>query len=129
MNFTFDETGYRGPVNRRILERHEMRAPAWLETEAGQSLEAVIFNMTDEGLEIELPSGRSIPLYSTCIVQVGGFFSAQCFMIWSTGQKLGMLLSSPIHASVIKSLAKHFPAPSLGADVIGLNAITGTKLA
>ena len=123
MQFTFDEPGNRDTTARRIAARREMRAPAWLETEAGQSVDTVVFNMNEEGLELEVPSGCRIPLYSVCLIQVGGFFSAQSIVIWRASQKLGMLISSPIHASVIASLAKRYPAPSLGADVIGVEAL------
>lgn len=107
-------------LERRISKRHEMRAPAILETDSRESIEVIICNATQEGFELEIVSDKVVPLYSVCVVQVTGFFNTQCFAIWSSGKRIGMLIASPIHASVIASLAKRFPAPPRGEDLIGL---------
>lgn len=114
-------SGNSGRAERRRSKRHDMRAPVWLEAEGQRAVKAVIYNMTEEGFEVEVPTDCCIPLYHVWLIQVGGFFSTQCLAIWSSRPRVGMLMSSPVHAAVISSLAKRYPAPDCGADLLDLH--------
>jgi hypothetical protein len=121
MNIPFEHSGHtKEDWERRFFKRQMMRAPAVLETEAGNIIDAIINNMTEEGLELEVVSGETLPLYSVLKLQVKGYFSSQSFAVWASGNKMGLLLSLPVHRAVIASLAKFYPAAVQAVELIAL---------
>ena len=120
MDIAYGQFANGDKTERRLSRRYVMRAPAALESENHQCIDIIICNMTEEGFEVSVVSDHVIPLYSVCVVQVDNFFNTRCFGIWSSGKRMGMLIASPIHDSVMASLAKNFPAPRHGEDLLGL---------
>jgi hypothetical protein len=121
MNIPFEHSGHsKEDWERRLFKRQMMRAPAVLETEAGNIVEAIINNMTEEGLELEVLSGETPALYSVLKSQVKGYFSSQCFAVWASGNKMGLLLSLPVHRAVIASMARSYPAAAQAEESVAL---------